>query len=159
VSATPSLRQDPLLMFEQLREAAVKNHTRFDEAQQSIRTDEKLSKLSVSNAAVTQDVASSYVVLGSYGDASCSTLTFGIIFPLDMCLSSYNSIYTYSSVDKTVSVKIYDDSKCTGASTGSYTYAIVSGRCAEKVDVAVEYYKYSIISSVSALNTDGFLRT
>ena len=158
VSATPSLRQDSLLMSEKLREATIKNQTMFDEAQQSIRTDETLSNFSVSNAAATQDIASSYLVFSLYADASCSTLTSGLLTPLDMCLSVYSGIFTYSSVDKSVTVISYGDSKCTGAPTVSYQYATVSDTCT-KVGSDGQFYKYSLTSSFRALNTDAFVVT
>jgi hypothetical protein len=155
VSATPSLRQNAVLMSEQLREATIKNQMNFNEVQQFSRMDETVSNASVSNAAATQDIASSYYVLGVYADDKCSTLTLGWITPLDVCLSLHKSIYSYSSVDNAISIKQYDDSKCDVAST-STPYITVSETCYGSGS-GTEYYKYSVIPSISALNTAGFL--
>jgi hypothetical protein len=153
VSATSSLRQNALLMFEQLREATVKNQMKFDKLQQSIRMDETLSNFSVTNAAASQAIASSYYLLGIYADAACSILKNAIVYPVDTCLSLTKSRYIYSSADKTMTMKTYDDSKCV-TEKSSYTYPIVESCIKYGTDGS--YLKYSVTPTISDLNTEGF---
>jgi hypothetical protein len=156
VSATPSLRQNALLMSEKIREATMKNQMNFDRVQLFSRMDETVSSASVSNAAASQDIASSYFVLGEYADAACSTLTSAIIQPLDVCLSIMKTIYSYSNVDKRITIKTYDTSKCDGASTTN-GFIDVTEMCFAGSDD--KYNKFSVIPTVSALKTAGILVT
>jgi hypothetical protein len=153
VSATPSLHHNASLMSE----PTVKNQMKFkfDKAQESNRMDEILSKFSVTNAATTQDIASGYLVGGIYVDATCSTLTYANVNPLGVCLSVNRQIYTYSSVDKKYTVTTYEGLKCKGAVITSGS-AFLSEMCSPHGGDGM-YIKYSFISSISALNTDGFL--
>jgi hypothetical protein len=156
VSATPSLRQNALLMSEQITEAAIKNQMKFNEVQQFSRMDETVSNASVSNAAATQDIASSYYVVGIYTDDKCSTMTSSFVYPLNVCLSAIKSIYSYSSVDKITTFKLYDNSKCEGEPTSSSV--IFSASFIDSCrGYSTKYAKYSVVSSISALNTAGFL--
>lgn len=156
VSATSSLRQDASLLFEQLKEATtINNKVKSDEVRQSIRMNEKISNfsLTVTNAAATQDVPSSYYVLASYADAACSTLVYGYLTPLGVCLSNSKAIYSYSDVDKSLSIASYEDSKCTGAPTKS-TESSVYQQCISLSSGS--FMKYSFIPSISAFNTGGY---
>jgi hypothetical protein len=157
LSATPSLCQTALPMSKQLMETTVKNQIKSDNIRHSTGIDETQSSFSLTNAAATQDTASSYFFVGRYSDAACTTLVDGDVDPLSVCQSIYKVIYTYSSVDNSVSYKTYPDSKCTGAGTGSIKVATIGDTCTLITTWGL-YRKYSVIPSISALNVAGFVK-
>jgi hypothetical protein len=156
VSATPSPLENALLMSEQIMEATAKNQIKFGKVEQSVRMDEIVSNFSVSNAIATQEIASSYYIIGVYSDASCSTTTTADIIPLGVCLSVANSIYSYSIADKKVTINNYGNSKCTGTTTSSPSVIDIADTC-DGLGTTGQYLKRSIIPSISSLNTAGFL--
>jgi hypothetical protein len=156
VSSTPSLRENTMLMSEQLMEATVKNQIEIEKVQKSTRMDEIVSYFLVPNAAATQEIASSYYIIGIYLDAACSASTMADIFPLGVCLSIGNSIYSYSIADKKITINSYDNSKCTGATTSSPSVIDIDDTCVG-LGTSGQYLKRSVIPSINSFDTAGFL--
>jgi hypothetical protein len=155
VSAKPSQRQKALLMSEQLREAAIKNRMKFDEVQNFRRMDKNVSNATVSNAVATQATATSYFASSLYSDAACSAFTSATLIPLDVCITATLTVYSYSSADKSLTVKYYDSNKCTGTPTSTTAkYADLSEEC---IGSGNTYFKYSFIPTINALNIAGVL--
>ena len=171
VLATPSLRQNDMMISGQRRKAATKNEINFDKVEQSISMDEIQTNSSVANVVASQRIASGYFVDATYADAACSIVIAGDILPLGLCMSilSQGFIYTYSSVDKTISIKLYDNIECTGegyipnedSGMGGRIYSTVEGSCNPFTSLTEPteklYSKNSVIPSISALNTAIFL--
>jgi hypothetical protein len=171
VLATPSLRQNGLMISGQRRKAAAKNEINFDKVEQSINMVETQTNSSVASVVASQRIASGYFVDATYADAACSIVTTGSILPLGLCMSMspLGFIYTYSSVDKTVSLLLYDNIECTGegylpydgSGTASRRYFTVEDTCDSFTSltepIKTLYSKNSVIPSISALNTAIFL--
>ena len=162
--ATPSLRQNDLMISGQGREAAAKNVINSDEGELSINMDETLTNSSVTNAVATQGIASSYFLDAIYVDAACSTVIIGGVLPLDLCMSimSIGFIYTYSSLDKTISKKLYDNVECTGVGyipnpdSGIYAgiYSTVEESCTTVYslpNISAPFYMVSILCTIQII--------